>query len=117
EKRKFGKEIDDGSVVICDRYVHSTLAYQGVGAGFAKIRAMIEKKGPVVPDLVILLDVSSVLSVKRKSAQKKLDRFEKDSPFLAKVRKNYLQMAKKSFCAYKYAVVDASKPADEVFTD
>lgn len=117
EKKRIEKETDAGFVVICDRYVHSTLAYQGVGAGFGKVKAMLGKEDVLVPDLVILLDVDPALSAQRKKAQKKLDRFEKDALFLGKVRRNYLAMAKEGFCSYKYAVVDASGLADEVFTD
>ena len=117
ERKTIEKEIDAGFVVICDRYINSTLAYQGVGVGFGKLKKALEKEGALVPDLVILLDVDPLLSAKRKRAQKELDRFEKDATFLAKVRKNYLLMAKQGFCSYKYSVVDASGSADEVFTD
>ena len=117
EREKIAKEMAGGFVVICDRYIHSTLAYQGAMAGFGKVKALLEKEEVNIPDLVILLDVGAALSAKRKSAQKELDRFEKDALFLGKVRSNYLAMAKQGFCSYKYGVVDASRQADEVFTD
>ena len=116
ERMKIKKEISDGNVVICDRYLHSTLAYQGALVGFEKLLAMLEKEKVCTPDLVILLDVDPQLSAKRKKAQKIPDRFEKDLLFLKKVRKNYLKMAKQGFCAYSYGIVNAAQKADEVFT-
>lgn len=117
EKGKLEAEMREGAIVICNRYLHSTLAYQGIGKDARKLKARIERMGGLVPDLVILLDIDPVLSSKRKIGQKVLDRHEKDVPFLARVRKNYLSMEKTHFLSYKYAIVDASLPADRVFTE
>ena len=116
EQAKIAREIADGYVVVCDRYLQSTLAYQGVGAGIVSIGRIIEEQGAIVPDLVVLLDIDEKLSLQRKSAQKTPDRFEKDVAFLQRVRTNYLWMARKEFLAYKYAVVDAALPKDEIFS-
>ena len=117
EKGKIEEEIADGFVVICDRYLHSTLAYQGVDIGFDKVMAMLEGKNALVPELVILLDLPAKVGAERKYSQKKPDRFEKDVMFLEKVRKNYLRIAKQEFCSYKFAVVDAARKPHEIFTD
>ena len=117
EREKIASEVAHGFVVICDRYIHSTLAYQGAMQNYGKVQKLLEKYEVNVPDLVILMDVDTALSARRKKAQKELDRFEKNLLFLKKVRANYLRMASEEFCAYKYSVVDASRPADEVFTD
>ena len=116
ERAKIEREIADGFVVVCDRYLHSTLAYQGVGMGFAKLAKQLAGRDALVPDLVVLLDVPARASAERKRGQKAPDRFERDAEFLEKVRANYLREAKEGFLAYKYAVVDASRAADEVFS-
>jgi len=117
EREKIEEEMEEGFVVICDRYLQSTLAYQGVNVGFEKLYARLEKSNGIVPDLVVLMDVDAKTSAKRKSAQKVPDRFEKDLAYLAKVRANYLKMMKREFYSYKYGLVDARRPVDEVFTD
>ena len=117
ERRKIEQEISDGFVVVCDRYLHSTLAYQGVALGFAKLKKRLSGIDALVPDIVILLDVPARVSGERKRAQKTPDRFEKDIDFLEKVRANYLREAREGFLAYKYSVVDASRAKDEVFSD
>jgi len=117
ERKRIEREIADGFVVICDRYLHSTLAYQGVKLGFAALARKLSGRDALVPDLVVLLDVPARASSERKRKQKTPDRFEKDVKFLGKVRANYLREAAMGFLAYKYAVVDASRAKDEVFSD
>jgi len=117
ERRKIEREIANGFVVVCDRYLHSTLAYQGVGLGFMHLKKKLSGIDALVPDLAILLDVPARASSERKRQQKTPDRFEKDVKFLEKVRANYLREAREGFLAYKYVVVDASRAKDEVFSD
>jgi len=117
ERGKIEREISEGFVVVCDRYLHSTLAYQGVEMGYGRLAARLSGRDALVPDLVILLDVDARKSSERKMRQKTPDRFEKDVEFLGKVRANYLREAREGFLAYKYAVVDSSRAKDEVFSD
>ena len=116
-KGKIEAEISSGFVVVCDRYFHSTLAYQGVGAGYENVKAQLEKSGAIVPDIVVLLDIDASAGAQRKGAQKTPDRHEGDPEFLGKVRENYLRMEKEHFLSYKYALVDGRRPADEVFSE
>ena len=109
-------EIASGFVVVCDRYLQSTLAYQGVEAGYGKLERKIGALGALVPDLVIMLDIDPAAGVGRKRKQKKPDRHEKDAALLVKVRGNYLRMDRECFLSYKYALVDASGQKDEVFS-
>ena len=111
------KDLAEGKVVICDRYLHSTLAYQAVADGFMRLKKILLKRHALCPDLVLLLDIPAELGSKRKTKQKTPDRHEKDIAYLAKVRKNYLRMAKDNFLSYKYAVVDANAPKGKVFSD
>ena len=117
ERQKIEREIIGGFVVVCDRYLHSTLAYQGVEIGFAPLHRRLSGIDALAPDIVILLDVPARLSGERKLQQKTPDRFERDIAFLEHVRANYLREARGGFLAYKYAVVDASRAKDEVFSD
>ena len=116
EQEKLRDEIGAGNVVVCDRYLHSTLAYQGVKADYAKLKKRLGALGALVPDVVILLDINPAAGALRKKKQKKPDRHERDSAFLARVRANYLKMGRECFLAYKYAAVDASCSKEEVFS-
>lgn len=117
EQGKIAREADAGLVVVCDRYLHSTLAYQGAVAGYGKVKAELAKREVRPADVVFVLDIDERTSLLRKKKQKALDRFESDSAFMKKVRENYLREAKEGYLAYKCIVLDASKPADEVFSD
>lgn len=117
EQAKLKRELSSGFVVICDRYLHSTLAYQGAKIGYGKVRGMLEPKHALSPDLVLLLDIDAEEGAKRKACHKKPDRFEKDVKYLGEVRKNYLREAKESFLCYRFAVVDGSRPSEEVFSE
>jgi len=117
EQMRLEGEMRKGFVVVCDRYLHSTLAYQGAKIGYGKVRGMLGQKRALVPDLVLLLDIDAKEGARRKAIHKKPDRFEKDVRLLAKVRANYLKEAKESFLAYRFSVLDGSKNPDETFSD
>ena len=117
EQERLQSEIDRGFVVICDRYLQSTLAYQGVKVGYAALRKKLEAKGALVSDLALILDIPSETGAQRKKKQKTPDRHEKDTVFLEKVRQNYLRMERDGFLSYKYVVVDAAREKDEIFSE
>ncbi|HTL47297.1 MAG TPA: dTMP kinase [Verrucomicrobiae bacterium] len=86
-----------GTIVICDRFEDSTLAYQGYGRGFSMkdIEAVSQKlvRGTLKPRLTILLDVDPALGLKRGGRH---DRMEKQSlVFHRKVRRGFLALAKR----------------------
>jgi dTMP kinase len=116
EQKKVAREIAGGDVVVCDRYLHSTLAYQAVALGFEKLERELADYSVIVPDLVVVLDIDPNESARRKGAQKTPDRFERDVGFLGKVRENYQKQANENYLAHKYAIVDATRSRDEVFS-
>jgi len=102
---------------VLNRYVFSTLAYQGaLGFNIEQGKTAIEKKikqGKLIkPDIAILLDLDVQTSLKRIKLKKK-EIFE-TKEFLEKVRKNYNSLAKKNFLC-RWAVIDASRKKKEVF--
>ncbi|UCF09256.1 MAG: dTMP kinase [Thermoplasmata archaeon] len=85
--------LDDGHIVIMDRYYYSTMAYQGaLGLDVEKIRSENEKFAPK-PDLVIILDVSPETGLKRitEGRKEKLNYFE-TLEYQRRVRKIFLSM-------------------------
>ena len=81
------------TMVVCDRYLASSIAYgeaQGVNAAWL---TEIQKRLPQ-PSLTILLDIPPDASLTRKEAAR--DKFERDLPLLGRVRESYLRQAEAS---------------------
>ena len=109
--------LDGGKVVICDRFVSSTLAYQlgGEGLGAQEICdvAQVALRGRW-PDLTILLDMSPEASLARVRRAK--DRIEqRPMSYHAQVRANFLAQAKAD--PKRYRVIDADRSPDAVQAD
>ena len=95
-----------GTILLCDRYLASSVAYgeaQGVDAAWL---VEIQKYLPQ-PDVTILLDLSPDESARRKSAGR--DAYERDLALLARVRGNYLRQASSSWVR-----IDADRDRDAV---
>lgn len=107
--------LERGSMVICDRYTDSTMAYQGHGRGLnldsIKVVNNIATQG-LFPDLVILLDIPVEIGLARKGFTRH-DRFEREEiDFHRKVRSGYLKMAAAE--PKRWLVLDARLPRKEV---
>ena len=105
--------LEQGTLVLCDRYTDSTLAYQGYGRGLET--KMIEQLNKVasdglVPHLTILLDVASGKGLAQaKKAKNGHDRMEQAGPvFHEKVRKGFLALAKKEPRRFRVIAQQAS---------
>jgi dTMP kinase len=100
--------LEEGKVVLCDRFTHSTLVYQGYGRGldFTAIKMVNNMATRYInPDLIILLDISPEQGLARKQSLK--DRFElEDLSFHRRVREGYLKMAAAE--PDRWLVIDAS---------
>jgi dTMP kinase len=104
-----------GKIVVCDRFVDSTLVYQGQGRGLtmSTVRAVstVAVQG-LMPDLTILLDLSEEKGMERKHGTQ-ADRFEKESlDFHRRVRDGYLGLAAAE--PSRWLVVDASLAKDKI---
>ena len=109
--------LKDGKIVISDRFVDSTLAYQIGGRGLpedlVRYVNMISSKG-LIPDLTLLLDVSPEIGLKRATQVGSLDRFEKEKiQFHKKVREKYLEIAKNDVKRIKIVKTD-NKEIEEI---
>ena len=106
--------LQEGKVVICDRFTHSTMVYQGYGRGldFTAIQMVNNMATRYLnPDLIILLDISPEQGLARKRKLK--DRFELEGlSFHRRVREGYLKMATAE--PAHWLVIDASLPKGKV---
>lgn len=89
--------IVDKRIVICDRFGDATVAYQGYGGGLpvSVIKTLNNAAtGGLKPDLTVLLDVDTMVGLKR-ARSKGVDRMEKkDVVYHKRVRRGYLELAK-----------------------
>ena len=103
--------LEEGKIILCDRFLDSTIAYQGWGNGVDV--AAIENigqfaVGQLKPDLTLLFDIDIKEGLSRTSLKK--DRIELRSlQYHARVRQGYLDLAKKESERIKVISVDASK--------
>jgi dTMP kinase len=103
-----------GAVVISDRYIDSSLAYQGAGRGLRQAdiaRLNAWATGGRVPDLTILLDMPPEAGLSRRS--RSADRLEAEpTEFHERVRAGFLALARAD--PDRYLVVDATRSTEEV---
>jgi dTMP kinase len=106
--------LERGAIVITDRYVDSSLAYQGAGrslpleeiAGFNSWAT-----GGRVPDLTILLDMDPIAGLQRRA--RSADRLEAEpAEFHQRVRAGFLALARAE--PARYLVLDADRPQEEI---
>lgn len=128
-----GPHLKSGGIVICDRYIDSTFAYQGYGDGddlvlLRQITTLVT--GGLIPDLTLYLDLPVEQGLKRRLNRAmthsipdaemqwpplcdKLDRLDtRTLEFHRRVRQGYLELAAAE--RKRWVVIDASQAMDEV---
>jgi len=108
--------LQEGKIVICDRFVDATYAYQGYGRkidlGVIETLNRLVTKG-TRPNLTILMNVSAERGLKRKAASSPMDRIEEeDISFHQKIKKAYEKLAKED--PKRFFVVDGSLKTDAI---
>lgn len=112
--------LEEGSVVIADRFLDSTTVYQGFGRGLdliavSQINAFAA--GSVRPDLTFLLDMDAAEAHDRarQRSSGKLDRMESEPmEFYEKIRHGYLLLAREE--KQRFRVLDATQPPEALAT-
>jgi dTMP kinase len=104
--------LERGVVVVSDRYIPSSLAYQGVarGLGVDEIARLSDwATGGLVPDLVIVLDVAASEAARRRAGPE--DRMEREpDAFRAAVNQAYRDLAVR----FGWTVLDGAAPVEAV---
>ena len=103
--------ISKKKIVICDRFIDSTLAYQVYGKGVSKnLVDSIHKfiLGNIKPDLTFVLKVNISKALQRLKKRKKKNRYDKFSKnFYIRVQNAFIKIARKN--AKRYCIVDNSE--------
>jgi dTMP kinase len=116
--------LDQGRLVLCDRFYDSTVVYQGYGRGLnlQQTQAIIDfAVGDTRPHLTLLLHVPLPVSLARRQQRQGQqiplrDRFEEaDQAFFERVERGYLELAKQE--PDRLRLIDATRSLDEVFAE
>jgi dTMP kinase len=115
DMKEIKKALDEGRIVLADRYFTSTLAYQcSQGFPIEKALKFADMFDIIKPDLIIYLKVSVETSMERKKKEKTdLDLFERDLEFRKRVSMKYEELANKNIFG-KWVTVDAEKSIENV---
>ncbi len=102
-----------GAIVLCDRYIDSSTAYQGYGRGLdpGHIEALNTfATAALMPDITILLDISPTTGLVRQSVHSAMER--EGEQFLTRVRQGFHTIAQNS--AGRIVVLDAAIPVNDL---
>ncbi len=110
-EREIKPKLSAGEIVIMDRFIDSTLAYQGYGRGLD--RDLVRKlnlfaTSGILPDITFLLDIDPTKAIGRIREKSKFD----DPEFLSRVREGFLEIAEEED---RVVVISAEKSEVEVF--
>lgn len=108
--------LSQGEIVVCDRFIDSTVAYQGYGRGIPleHVRWLNHlAAGSLVPDLTILLDADPETALRRNAGTDEGLLRNLDMSFFHRVRQGYLELA--GLFPERIRVIDARGPVEEVF--
>lgn len=118
---KIEPALAEGKIVLCDRFIDSSLAYQGVGRslGINKVYDInVFAIGNKMPDCTILFDLDPEVGLSRIHAhsEREINRLDVESlTFHQSVRDAYLQLAEKY--SNRIQIVDANRPIEVVVED
>ena len=102
-------ELGRGTVLICDRYLASSIAY-GEAQGLDPAWLTEMQKHLPQPDITFLLDIDPDVSARRKTVDR--DKYERDLALLGRVRASYMRQA-----AGGWSTLDANRDREDVATD
>lgn len=110
--------LDEGTIVLCDRFNDSTLAYQGGARHFDidHLRTLCTAAtGGLSPDLTLYLDLNPRVGLERAKKVNVPDRLEQEAlSFHEKVRATFLLLAKEE--PKRFCVIDAEESIETVYT-
>jgi len=108
--------LENGGLVICDRYADSSIAYQGYGRGLdidEILRLNHYAMSGLVPDLTILLDLDPAIGLARQNERNVME--AESLTFHARIRAGFLALAEAM--PDRWLVLDASRSPEAVQAD
>jgi len=110
-EEKINPALNEGKIVLMDRYYYSTMAYQAA-AGIDVNRIRKDNEFAPKPDIVLIFDLPADLAMKRVKGHSVADVFEKEE-HLEKVREAYLDLRDDPLVR----IIDSTRTPEEIFED
>ena len=110
-EEKINPALNEGKIVLMDRYYYSTMAYQAA-AGIDVNRIRKDNEFAPKPDVVLIFDLPADLAMKRVKGHSVADVFEKEE-HLEKVREAYLDLRDDPLVR----IIDSTRTPEEIFED
>lgn len=113
--------LEDGTLVLCDRYIDSSLAYQGYARSLGMEEVFSINKFAIdeyMPDITLYFDVNPEIGLARinKDSGREINRLDEESlNFHYKVREGYLLLLSRN--SERIRLINAENKVDEVFSD
>lgn len=108
--------LEDGKIVLCDRFLDSSVAYQGGGRQLGVDTVLDINRQAVagtMPEMTIYLEISRQEAMRRRAASSKLDRMEQaEDAFHQRTEDAYHELIRRE--PARFLVVDATKSAEEI---
>ncbi len=111
-QREVGPALAAGTVVVSDRWYHSSLAYQGTGEQRAWIREL--NRRALVPDLTLFLEVSAEAAAARRAADARSEEIFDALPMQQRIAAGYREVIAELRAHEIIQVVDGERSADAV---
>ena len=110
-KERIQPALDDGTVVLMDRYYYSSMAYQVAGGIDVNVIRERHTFAPI-PDIVLIFDLPVTVALERVRGHSEADEFEKEG-HLEKVREAYLNLRSDPLVI----IVDSARAPEEIFEE
>jgi dTMP kinase len=112
------KGLEERKIIIADRYITSTIAYQSANNfSFESALKFVKLHDYPEADVIIFIDIKPETSIERKMKESgKLDKHEKNLQFLKKVREFYMKEIKENVLG-EWVVIDGGKSKEEIHKD
>ena len=115
---KIRPALKEGAIVLCDRFMDSSIAYQGYARGLGDDVRIINEFAVqgTLPDITFFMDISAEAGKRRAQERARLDRLEQeDLSFHEAVYDGYLQLAARY--PDRYVRIDAARGIEEIASD
>lgn len=113
---KIKPALESGKIIICDRFVESSLAYQGCGRGIGIDEIYRINEFAIegwLPDATLFLDITPEVGLSRIETRANKDRLDQETnDFHRRVYEGYQEVLRRY--SYRIDIIDASKPVEEV---
>ena len=115
DKEEVIRKLDEGKVIVADRYIYSTIAYQSAGGmSYARLTEMEKMLEMPMPSVVFYLEIPVKASLERKSKLGRADRFEAAGTYLGKVSEAYKMLLNGNFFAGRWERIDGTQDINRI---